>query len=152
VSGNNEVELKGGMYAFISLKLYVSDLDAIDQHVADKVQQAPSFFKGTPVVVDFTPLEEQLDKNPQQELDLDPAKLFDRIRAHNLIPIVASVSDKSSALARSIGLPLIERSAKQTATSSTTDSSANKSADAAGAGEAVSAVTRGGRCQSAASD
>lgn len=123
MSGNNEVELKGGMYAFISLKLYVSDLDVIDKHVADKVQQAPSFFKGTPVVVDFTPLEEQLDG----ELDLDPAKLFERIRAHNLLPIVASVTDKSSALAQSIGLPLIERSAKTLATTSTTDSSDHQS-------------------------
>lgn len=109
MSGNNEVELKGGMYAFISLKLYISDLDSIDRHLADKVQQAPAFFKGAPVVVDLTPVEEQLNTDDS----FDPDALLARIRAHNLVPIVASLADRSSTLAQSIAIPLIERSAKQ---------------------------------------
>lgn len=113
MSGNNEVELKGGMYAFISLKLYISDLDSIDEHLADKVQQAPAFFKGAPVVVDLTPIEEQLSA----DASFDSDALLERIRAHNLIPIVASLADRSSTLAQSIAIPLIERSAKQSLTS-----------------------------------
>lgn len=123
MSGNKDVELKGGMYAFISLKLHISDLDVIDAQIADKVQQAPAFFKGAPVVVDVAPLEEQLEllkqnKQSEGEPSLDTATLFKRIRAHNLVPIVASVTDKTSPLAQSIELPLIERSARQPQTTS----------------------------------
>lgn len=122
MSGNNEVELKGGMYAFISLKLYISDLDGIDKHLADKVQQAPAFFKGAPVVVDLTPIEEQLVGDSAFDSDA----LLERIRAHNLVPIVASLADKSSTLAQSIAIPLIERSANQT---QSTNEPANSSTD-----------------------
>ena len=59
MSSNIGVELKGGMYTFMSLKLHTSDIKVIDEKLADKVQQAPGFFKDTPVVIDLTVLEEQ---------------------------------------------------------------------------------------------
>ncbi len=104
MSGKNEVELKGGMYTFMSLKLHTADLSIIDERIADKVQQAPGFFKDSPVVVDLSGVEAVLS----DEASFDVAELFERIRAHRLIPIVASVTDKSSPFAASIALPLLE--------------------------------------------
>lgn len=98
---NIGVELKGGMYTFMSLKLHTSDMDVIDERLADKVQQAPGFFKDTPVVIDFTLIEDH-------EQLIDAHKLIECIKRHQLVPIVASISDKSSPLAQSIAIPLID--------------------------------------------
>ena len=75
VSSNPGVELKGGMYTFMSLKLHTSDMDVIDAKLADKVQQAPSFFKDTPVVIDLTVLE-------KAESEIDAARLLECIKRH----------------------------------------------------------------------
>ncbi len=101
MSSNIGVELKGGMYTFMSLKLHTSDMDVIDERLADKVQQAPGFFKDTPVVIDFTLIEDH-------EQLIDAHKLIECIKRHQLVPIVASISDKSSPLAQSIAIPLID--------------------------------------------
>lgn len=114
MSGKNEVELKGGMYTFMSLKLHTADLDIIDERLADKVQQAPGFFKDSPVVVDLSVIEEQL----AQGGTFDTEDLIKRIRAHKLVPIVASVIDKSSPFASSIALPLMEAGIKREQSSS----------------------------------
>jgi len=106
VSSNIGVELKGGMYTFMSLKLHTSDMHVIDERLADKVQQAPGFFKDTPVVVDFTLIEDHEDL-------IDAHKLLECIRRHQLVPIVASISDKSSPLAQSIAIPLIDGGARR---------------------------------------
>lgn len=107
MSSNIGVELKGGMYTFMSLKLHTSDMDVIDESLADKVQQAPGFFKDTPVVVDLSVLEEQ-------EISIDSRALLDCIKRHQLVPIVATIADKSSPLALAIKLPLIESGARRT--------------------------------------
>jgi len=109
VSAKNEVELKGGMYTFMSLKLHTSDLNVIDKGIADKVQQAPGFFKDSPVVVDLSVIEAGLESGE----DFNVIDLFDRIRKHNLIPVVASVNDKSSPFAAAIALPLLEAGIKR---------------------------------------
>ncbi|MFK7854439.1 MAG: septum site-determining protein MinC [Granulosicoccus sp.] len=106
MSSNIGVELKGGMYTFMSLKLHTSDMAVIDEKLADKVQQAPGFFKDTPVVVDLSVLEE-LDSS------LDGKALLDCIRRHNLVPIVASIGNKSSPLAQSIAIPLVDGGARR---------------------------------------
>jgi len=129
LSSNNEVEIKGGMYTFMSLKLHTADLDIIDARLADKVQQAPGFFKGTPVVVDLTVLDDA------ENVDLDPANLLDCIRRHELIPIVASVGNKSSPLASAIALPLIESSSarrKQSAGAGNSDEIVEEDGNTAG--------------------
>ena len=98
----NGVELKGGMYTFMSLKLTTTSLDLIDETLADKVQQAPGFFKDTPIVLDLTALDsEQIES-------FDAIKLLASIRRHQLVPIVASVQDKSSQFASALTLPLID--------------------------------------------
>jgi len=104
VSGNKEVELKGGMYTFMSLKLHTNDLSVIDTRLGEKVQQAPGFFKDSPVVVDLSDIEAGLEDGET----FDTAHLFNKIRSHKLIPIVASITDKNSAFASSIALPLVE--------------------------------------------
>jgi len=104
-----EVELKGGMYTFMSLKLQTSNLDTISEQLASKVKQAPGFFKDTPVVVDLS----YLDSNEDNPSPLSGKELIDCIRGHNLLPIVASVSNKSSPLASSIALPLVESGARR---------------------------------------
>lgn len=106
MSSNIGVELKGGMYTFMSLKLHTSDLDVIDEKLADKVQQAPGFFKDTPVVIDFSLIEDQEDL-------IDAVKLIECIKRHQLVPIVASIGDKSSPLAQSIAIPLIDGGARR---------------------------------------
>ena len=102
------VELKGGMYTFMSLKLHTNDMSVIDAELADKVLQAPGFFKDTPVVIDLSVLEEQ-------DADIDGKALLECIRRHKLVPIVASINDRSSGLARSVAVPLIESGARRSA-------------------------------------
>ena len=111
------------MYTFMSLKLYTNDIDTIDQLVADKVQQAPGFFKDTPVVVDLT----ELDVG---EHELDASVLLERIRKHKLVPIVASVVNKKGELAEKIALPLIEGVARRTKPTDDTDTKASGKASA----------------------
>ena len=103
---NNAVELKGGMYTFMSLRLHTDDLDAIDAALADKVNQAPAFFKDTPVVVDLGGLDEN-------GTSLDGVALLACIRRHRLEPIAATLGDKSSPLAGTMALPLTESNARR---------------------------------------
>jgi len=106
------VEFKGGMYTFMSLKLHTDDIQIIDEQLGQKVQQAPAFFNNTPVVIDLTVLEQ----NP--DIALDTSALLECVYRHKLIPIVASVSNKSSPLALSIAIPLIEASTRDLQTQS----------------------------------
>jgi len=107
LSSKQGVELKGGMYTFMSLKLHTYDTQIIDQQLADKVQQAPAFFKDTPVVIDLSILEQQDDA------DIDTNALLDCVKRHELVPIVVSIGDKSSPLVRSIKVPLIESGSRR---------------------------------------
>jgi len=130
VSNKAGVELKGGMYTFMSLKLQTGDMQEIDRTLADKVQQAPGFFKDTPVVVDLTDLE-------QDDIELDGKTLIDCIKKHALVPIVASIGNKSSPLAQSIAIPLIEGSVKRSS-SGEKRTSDGKSADSDSDGDKTS--------------
>lgn len=115
MSSKTGVELKGGMYTFMSLKLHTSDTDIINQQLADKVQQAPAFFKDTPVVVDFSALEALTDEQ------FDANELIECVRRHKLVPIVASLGNKSSPLGESIAIPLIEGRVRSAATDKGTE-------------------------------
>jgi len=96
----------------MSLKLHTDDIQIIDEQLGQKVQQAPAFFNNTPVVIDLTVLEQ----NP--DIALDTSALLECVYRHKLIPIVASVSNKSSPLALSIAIPLIEASTRDLQTQS----------------------------------
>lgn len=112
MSSKPGVEFKGGMYTFMSLKLHTDDIHIIDEQLGQKVQQAPAFFNNTPVVIDFTVLEQDPD------IALDTKALLECVQRHKLIPIVASLSNKSSPLALSIAIPLIEASTRDLQTQS----------------------------------
>lgn len=49
-------ELKGSLFTLTVLHLQQTDLAAIEQHLAAKVQQAPGFFQNIPVVIDLQAL------------------------------------------------------------------------------------------------
>ena len=115
MSSNPGVEFKGGMYTFMSLKLHTNDMDIIDEQLANKVQQAPAFFNNTPVVIDLTVLEQLPD------IDIDTVALLECVKRHKLIPIVASICHKSSPLALSIALPLLEASTRDSRAQSRTE-------------------------------
>ena len=133
---NNAVELKGGLYTFMSLRLITRDLDAVEAAIADKVQQAPAFFRDTPVVVDLGELDE--------DVAIDGAALLACIRRHRLHPVVASIGERSSPLAESITLPLVEAGARRRdrdagtggADRAADDPASRPTEDAAGAGRA----------------
>ena len=105
----------------MSLKLHTADLGVIDKQIADKVQQAPGFFNNSPVVVDLCGLESELADGES----FDTAELIARIRKHKLLPIVASVADKSSPFASTIALPLLESGTRR----QHNDAKAEKAAD-----------------------
>ncbi len=113
MTSDKSVEMKGGMYAFMSLRLHSTDIDAIERALVDKVQQAPGFFKDTPVVVDLTVLEAAAEAGAGSELDGDA--LLDCIRRSGLVPIVAATADKSSPFAARVSIPLIEAGARRSA-------------------------------------
>jgi len=125
-----DVELKGGMYTFMSLKLYTGDIDTIDQRIADKVQQAPGFFKDTPVVVDLTDLD-------VAEISVDTTALLERIRKHQLVPIVASVVNKGGELGEQLSLPLIEGVARKAKPAKSEGTDGDKDASTTGAADSA---------------
>ena len=148
MSGKNEVELKGGMYTFMSLKLHTNDLDVIDARIAEKVQQAPGFFKDSPVVLDLSVIEEQLADGEA----FDVENLVSRIRGHKLVPIVASVVDKSSPFATSIALPLMEAVSRREPSDSKTTSAETSSASSSGEKTGNAASLHSGNGRTAGSD
>lgn len=105
MSSNTAVELKGSMYTFLSLKLHATDPAIIGDALADKVQQAPGFFRNTPVVVDLTGIE--------QEPDLDLVAIIETIRKHKLVPVIASMHDRESAMANSLDIPVVEAGTRE---------------------------------------
>ena len=105
MSSNTAVELKGSMYTFLSLKLHATDPAVIGDALADKVQQAPGFFRNTPVVVDLTGIE--------QEPDLDLVAIIATIRKHKLVPVIASMHDRESPMATSLDIPVVEAGSRE---------------------------------------
>ncbi len=121
-SSNSVVELKGSMYTFLSLKLHSGDLPAVNEALAEKVQQAPGFFSNTPIVVDLTAIEDTPG--------VDAKGLLAAIRDHKLVPIVASVHNRDGELARDIDLPLVEARDRAAGTSTGKDTAASSKASA----------------------
>ena len=45
------VDIKGNMYTLMSILLHDKDIETISNDLAERVQQAPAFFKNTPVIL-----------------------------------------------------------------------------------------------------
>ncbi len=48
------IELKGGLFTLTVLHLRTADYELIDQHLLQKSEQAPGFFRNNPVVIDLS--------------------------------------------------------------------------------------------------
>ncbi len=81
---NKIIDLKGSILSLTVLKLYSSDIDTTKQAIDDKINQAPDFFVGVPVVLE-----------PEVET-LDPtflALLMEYLNQKQMIPIGIRSSD-----------------------------------------------------------
>lgn len=54
------MQLKGGLFPLTTLQILSNDLQALEQQLDTKIQQAPNFFNNAPVVVDLYHLAESL--------------------------------------------------------------------------------------------
>ncbi len=121
MTGQAAVELKGGMYTLLSIQIHSIEQEAIELALKNKVQQAPGFFKDTPVVVDLSPVEHMEELNTNQ--------LLATIREHNLVAIAARVSDKASPAASTIKLPVLDASVSANKSSNSTDDEDSEKSD-----------------------
>jgi septum site-determining protein MinC len=94
-------QLKGSMLAITVMELARNDLERLDQQLAEKVAQAPGFFRNTPLVL-------ALDKLPESEDSLDLAALMAVCRNHGLrtLAVRASRADDITA-ANALDLPVL---------------------------------------------
>ena len=75
------VELKGGTVTLMSLQLRNDDPKRVSESIAEKVNQAPTFFRGAPVLIDFAEL-----------TTIAPDKvegLVEAVRESDIVPIAA---------------------------------------------------------------
>ncbi len=111
MASQSAVELKGGMYTLLSLQIHSIELEAVSEALGNKVQQAPGFFKNTPVVLDLSPIEHMNE--------LDTELLLDIVTKHSLIAIAARVTDNESPVAHAISLPVLDTGRHQPPTNKT---------------------------------
>ncbi|MCE2571912.1 septum site-determining protein MinC [Motilimonas eburnea] len=57
----NNIELKGSNFTLFVLSLINNDLSSVQQALFDKVQQAPAFFSGAPIVINVSQCEQEID-------------------------------------------------------------------------------------------
>ncbi|OED40646.1 septum site-determining protein MinC [Chromatiales bacterium (ex Bugula neritina AB1)] len=99
---NRAIEVKGLRYSLMSLKLLSEDFNVIQGNIRDVTRQAPAFFKNTPVIVDFS----SLDIN----IEFDFNSLFKIIRQGQLLPVaVCGVEPGLREKMQSIGVPIVEQ-------------------------------------------
>ena len=73
-------ELKAGSFTLPLLRLLESDMEAVASQLAVKVQQAPDFFRNTPVVIDLKTL-------AGEDVSVDFALLVGLLRGYGMIPV-----------------------------------------------------------------
>lgn len=73
-------ELKGSTFALPVLKLFNTDLEAISQELAEKLDKAPEFFQNAPVVIDLQDI-------GGQDSVTNFALLVGLLRSNSLIPV-----------------------------------------------------------------
>ncbi len=89
------------MYTLMSILLHDNNIEKITADLAERVQQAPAFFKNTPVIVDFSPVE--------ISAGYDFNQLFKVIRQQQLLPVaVRGIGDELREKMQSAGVPIVE--------------------------------------------
>ncbi|MBO3274416.1 septum site-determining protein MinC [Pseudomonas schmalbachii] len=94
-------QLKGSMLAVTVLELAHNDLARLDRQLADKVAQAPNFFRDTPLVL-------ALDKLPDEEGQLDLQGVLDICRRHGLRTLAIRANrEEDLRLATMLDIPVL---------------------------------------------
>lgn len=94
-------QLKGSMLAVTVLELAHNDLSRLDRQLADKVAQAPNFFRDTPLVL-------ALDKLPGGEGQLDLQGVLDICRRHGLRTLAIRANrEEDLRLATMLDIPVL---------------------------------------------
>lgn len=97
-------QLKGSMLAVTVLELAHNDLARLDRQLADKVAQAPNFFRDTPLVL-------ALDKLPDGEGQLDLQGVLDICRRHGLRTLAIRANrEEDLRLATMLDIPVLPQS------------------------------------------
>lgn len=110
-------ELKGSLFTLTIFHLYEADLALIEQHLLEKIAQAPGFFCHAPVVIELNDL-----KGP-----IDFTALAALLRRHQLIPVgVRHGSEDQCAAALSAGLPLLPKQRTVQRTDTSTEAAATQ--------------------------
>ncbi len=109
----SKIELKGSSFTLSVLHIQNGDVAEIIQALSAKIQQAPSFFKMAPIVINISQVAD--------EIELDFAKLKQELEALELVAVgVSGASDMQKESAKSAGLACLTESkpsAPQTNTS-----------------------------------
>lgn len=88
-------DLKGSAFTILALSLRRNDLDALTEQLAEKVRQAPDFFRNAPVVISLRELDE--------DEELDMARLVSIVRELGFIPAgIVSGSEAQNQYAASL--------------------------------------------------
>ena len=100
------LELKSSSFTVPLLVLNKYDLHLISDQLAFKVQQAPEFFKNSPLIID-------LDILVKTTKEIDLKALFDIVRKHKFIPVgIRGGKPEHNTTANELGIPV--QSATQT--------------------------------------
>jgi septum site-determining protein MinC len=86
----NCMQLKGGLFPLTTLQILHHDIQAIEEQLATKIEQAPNFFDNAPIVIDLHHLSKNnSDNNPEEKTDIkvDFFALRHILINKNLIPV-----------------------------------------------------------------
>lgn len=94
------LEFKSTSLTTPALVLLIPDLDSIDQQLAEKVGQAPEFFKNSPLLID-------LQKLNAKEINLPVETIVALVRQHGFMPIgIRGGNEQQNQQALAINLPV----------------------------------------------
>lgn len=93
-------ELKGSMFTLTILQLRKTELTAIGEHLAEKISQAPDFFRNVPVIIDLDEI--------GNKANIDFSGLCDLLRNRGMIPVaVRNAVGEQQQAASQAGLPTL---------------------------------------------
>lgn len=88
-------EIKARMVSLTVLEVSSTNLEAVDNLLLEKVSQAQRFFRNAPVMVDLSPLDEEIDGQWLEQV-------YGILKSNNFIPVgIAGVSESVEYVARS---------------------------------------------------
>jgi septum site-determining protein MinC len=94
-------ELKSGNFNLPNLRLLHANLDVLDEQLLERVQQAPGFFRNTPVVIDLSRMAEYAG-------EIDFPLLVGLMRGYGMVPVaVQGGSAKQQEMAQFLELAVL---------------------------------------------